>query len=120
MPYRDMWTVCQKCDRQFVFTVEEQRRLEAAGLPLDAPKLCPDCSQVEEMTPGPHEGVIKWFSAEKGYGFLVQPSGSEIFFHRRSVVSGTVEQLNEGVRVRYMVEQSVKGPQAAEVVVLDD
>ena len=61
------------------------------------------------------EGVVKWFSSEKGYGFIVQHSGNEIFFHRTGIAQGETPAFPDGTRVTYRVEQTGKGPQAVEV-----
>jgi len=64
---------------------------------------------------GPHEGTVKWFSREKGYGFIVHPSGQEIFCHRTGVVPGETEYLRDGERVSFLIEETERGPQAVNV-----
>lgn len=118
MPYRDTWAVCTNCGVQFVFTVEEQRRLDKQGFDLTPPTLCPDCMRLHEMTPGPHEGVVKWYDPEKGYGFIIQRSGNEIFFHKSGLVPGSPRQIPDGARVRYRVQATGRGPQAVDVTVI--
>jgi CspA family cold shock protein len=58
---------------------------------------------------------VKWFSREKGYGFLVHPGGQDIFFHRSSLAPGEVEHVTEGMRVSFLIEETERGPQAVEV-----
>lgn len=118
MPFRDVWVECKECEERFVFTVEEQRRLTDLGLEVEPPNVCPDCREEEEMGPGPHEGVVKWFSPEKGYGFIVQRRGDEIFFHRSGITEGEIEKFGEGARVTYIIETTEKGPEATEVALL--
>jgi len=48
VPYRDTWATCEKCGKQFVFTVEEQRRLDKMGLEVE-PSLCPECQEGKTM-----------------------------------------------------------------------
>ncbi len=115
MPYRDTWASCSQCGRQFIFTVEEQRRLAGLGFELTPPSLCPDCLRAHEMTPGPHEGIVKWYDPEKGYGFIIQRSGNEIFFHRSGLAPGTPETIPDKARVRYRVQPTGRGPQAVDV-----
>ena len=60
-------------------------------------------------------GTVKWFSRTKGYGFINQPNGSDVFVHF-SAISGTgFKSLAEGDRVEFEVVQGQKGPQAADV-----
>jgi CspA family cold shock protein len=70
------------------------------------------------MPGGKLHGRIKWFSPEKGYGFLVQEDGSELFVHRTGVsatADGTTPTLEEGQDVLYEVTDTPKGPQAVQV-----
>lgn len=118
MPYRDTWATCTNCGKQFLFTVEEQRRLAGLGFKLSLPSLCPACLRVSEMTSGPHEGVIKWYDPEKGYGFIIQRSGNEIFFHRSGLAPGTPENIPDKALVRYRIQSSGRGPQAVDVALV--
>jgi CspA family cold shock protein len=133
MSYRDEWVTCQRCGRKFVFTVEEQRRLGEGGREVVPPSLCPDCtkkekpptgpqeSTVEGKPPaGPQEGTVKWYDPEKRYGFIVQRTGDEIFFHRSGIAEGGPSDLSDGTRVTYLVEQTAKGSQAVEVAPMDE
>lgn len=64
-------------------------------------------------------GVVKWFNAEKGFGFIAQQDGgADVFVHFRAIVGGGFRSLNEGDRVSFTIENGAKGPQAAEVSVL--
>ena len=58
------------------------------------------------------EGTVKWFNSEKGYGFIAQESGSDLFVHQNDV-SGAI--LNEGDRVEFEVGEGRKGPCAKDV-----
>jgi cold shock protein len=61
-------------------------------------------------------GTVKWFNADKGYGFLTQDSGEkDVFVHFRAIVSEGYKSLDEGQRVEFEVEQGQKGLQAANV-----
>lgn len=61
-------------------------------------------------------GSVKWFNADKGYGFLTQDSGEkDVFVHFRAIVSEGYKTLNEGQRVQFEIEEGQKGLQAANV-----
>jgi len=120
MPYRDTWATCEKCGKQFVFTVEEQRRLTDLGFEVVPPPLCPGCQKEADLAEGPHEGIVKWYDPERGYGFIIQRSGSEIFFHRSGIAEDGAYSIPSGVRVTYLVEQTDKGPQAVEVALMEE
>ena len=64
------------------------------------------------------EGTVKWFSNEKGYGFIAQPNGEDIFVHYSAVSGSGYRSLNEGDRVEFEVTQGQKGKQASDVKVL--
>ena len=57
------------------------------------------------------EGTVKWFSTEKGYGFIEQESGSDLFVHQNDVASA----IREGDRVEFEVGEGQKGPCAKDV-----
>ena len=65
-------------------------------------------------------GTVKWFNAEKGFGFISQEKGGDdVFVHFRSIVGDGYKTLNEGQKVSFDTEQSQKGLQAANVVAED-
>ncbi len=115
MTYRDQLLTCSKCGRKFVFRVEEQRNMADKGLEIEPPTLCPECRRQEIMGPGLHSGVIKWFNAEKHFGFIEQSDGSDIFFHHTAVAPEDLPKIAERVAVWYEVESSDRGPQAINV-----
>jgi len=71
------------------------------------------------LGPGPHEGNVKWYDQDKGYGFIVHASGEEIFFHRTSIAPGETPFFPDGTRVTYLVEQTSRGSQAVDVARMD-
>jgi len=61
------------------------------------------------------EGSVKWFSEKKGYGFIEQDEGRDIFVHYSSINSPGFKTLAEGERVSFDVEESDRGPVAKNV-----
>jgi CspA family cold shock protein len=63
-------------------------------------------------------GTVKWFSSVKGYGFLTREEGEDVFVHYSAIQSEGFRKLEEGQRVEFSVEESPKGPQATNVIVI--
>jgi len=63
------------------------------------------------------EGVVKWFNDSKGFGFIEQEDGPDVFVHHTAINSSGFRSLNEGDRVTFDIEQGEKGPAAANVAV---
>jgi CspA family cold shock protein len=61
------------------------------------------------------EGVVKWFNVEKGYGFITQDGGQDLFVHFSSIDMPGFKTLTEGERVSFEVEETERGPQAKNV-----
>jgi CspA family cold shock protein len=60
-------------------------------------------------------GTVKWFNAEKGYGFIAPESGEDVFVHFSAIQSTGYRSLNEGQQVEFDITQGPKGAQAANV-----
>jgi cold shock protein len=60
-------------------------------------------------------GTVKWFNADKGYGFIQPESGEDVFVHFSAIQTSGYRSLNEGQTVEFDVAQGPKGPQAANV-----
>ncbi|HSX70616.1 MAG TPA: cold-shock protein [Pseudomonas sp.] len=63
-------------------------------------------------------GIVKWFNAEKGFGFITPESGADLFVHFRQIEGSGFKSLDEGQRVSFVVAQGQKGPQAEQVQVI--
>jgi len=141
MTYRDTWAEDEH-GKRFVFTVEMQRRLDKAGLPLEPeylgqlgvevqqvqPKPSPPASrapqkskpvqepEVIQIDPetGKYIGTLKWYNPSRGYGFISRGGGEDIFFHKTSA-TGDPAVLEEGQWLLYDVEERNKGPEATDV-----
>lgn len=138
MNFSDRWETDEE-GNQFVFTVEMQRQLHQAGLPLEPASLSqlssapasqnqsasverveskpeieePATIQIDPRT-GKYLGRLKWYNASRGYGFIARGGGEDIFFHKSGSV-GSPMDLDEGQWVLYDVEHRKKGPEATEV-----
>ena len=61
------------------------------------------------------EGTVKWFNEKKGYGFIQQDGGKELFVHFSAIQGEGFKTLKEGQKVRFEAEESPKGPKAKDV-----
>lgn len=64
------------------------------------------------------EGTVKWFNESKGFGFLSQEGGPDVFVHHTEIRSEGYRTLSEGQKVSFEVVESPKGPRAANVTPL--
>ncbi len=62
------------------------------------------------------EGIVKWFNNSKGFGFIEQEDGSDVFVHFSEIKSDGFKSLSEGERVTFDIEQGQKGPAAVNVI----
>ncbi|HVN54544.1 MAG TPA: cold-shock protein [Anaerolineaceae bacterium] len=63
-------------------------------------------------------GTVKWFNNEKGYGFIAQENGADVFVHHTAIQGEGYHTLSEGQQVEFSIEKGPKGLQAANVVPL--
>lgn len=61
------------------------------------------------------QGKVKWFNAEKGFGFIEQEAGEDVFVHFSAIQSEGFKSLDEGQSVTFEIEQGQRGPQATNV-----
>lgn len=143
MNFRDTWATDEN-GNQFVFTVEMQRMLSQAGLPVEPSALAklrqkpsrsssqPAADSSRSSIPtttqeiaepasiqidpltGKYIGRVKWYNVRKKYGFIMRGGGEEIFFHESGLEIPS-EILQEGAWVLYDVEETFKGPEATDL-----
>ncbi|NGQ94303.1 cold-shock protein [Brevibacillus sp. SYP-B805] len=64
------------------------------------------------------QGTVKWFNAEKGFGFIQVEGGDDVFVHYSAIKAEGFKTLEEGQKVEFEIVQGSRGPQAANVVKL--
>ncbi len=65
-------------------------------------------------------GTVKWFNAEKGYGFITSEEGNDVFAHFSQIQREGYKTMDEGNKVTFDVVNGPKGPQAENIVVVED
>lgn len=70
------------------------------------------------MSTQTNTGTVKWFNASKGFGFIEQEKGPDVFVHYSNISSSGFKSLADGQRVQFNVSQGKKGPQAEDVIAL--
>jgi CspA family cold shock protein len=63
-------------------------------------------------------GTVKWFNETKGFGFIAQDSGADVFAHFSNIKSDGFKTLNEGQKVEFTIGQGQKGPTAENIVAI--
>ena len=71
------------------------------------------------METGTRQGKVKWFNAEKGYGFIEYEGGKDVFVHFSAIEMEGFKTLKEGQVVNFEIVEGERGPQAANVVVVE-
>lgn len=65
------------------------------------------------------KGIVKWFNCRKGYGFIEREEGEDVFAYFSEIVGEGFKSLNEGDEVEFEISNSVKGPVAKNIRVVD-
>lgn len=105
---QDRTLICASCSIQFLWTPAERQR------DGQQPAYCPACRFLLPAA-GRRRGVVKFYSQRKHWGFVTQPDGAELFFHRSALAAGEEQLLHEGELVEYAVESSARGLQAIDL-----
>jgi cold shock protein len=105
---QDRYLPCASCQTQFLWTPAEQQRDQ------EPPRHCPACRHLLPAE-GRRRAIVKFYSQRKHWGFVTQPDGNELFFHRSALAAGEDQPLLEGELVEYDVAQSPRGPQAVDL-----
>jgi cold shock protein len=66
------------------------------------------------------KGTVKWFNGEKGYGFISQENGADLFVHYSEIQSNGFRTLNEGDKVEFEITDGKKGKQASAVTLINN
>jgi CspA family cold shock protein len=92
------------------FDDEQSAHSRASGSRVDYPM------RSASQAPEPVEAVVKWFNAEKGFGFVDVVGGSEAFMHIRQLEAAGHRSVPEGARVKVRIGQGQKGPEVTEIL----
>lgn len=108
------------------FSRTEQVEPAAVEMPQEFART-PDEDPVEDLFPHQEEGIevkligtVKWFSREKGYGFITKADGRDLFFHRADMSRGERSWPEEGEQVEFQIRRTDKGPEAFNVSLLPE
>jgi len=99
---------CQSCHTPFLVTGYQRSQSLGQALPIQ----CPGCFALERLVQH-HQGVVHWYSRQKGFGFIRDGQGERIFVHRSCLVDR--KHLRRGQRVSFCTEPGDRGPQAIQV-----
>jgi len=74
----------------------------------------------EAITGDRHSGSVKWFNSNKGFGFITSDDGTDVFVHYRAIRAKGRRRLQEGQEVEFSIIDGDKGPQARDVIILEE
>ena len=106
--------------------MHQTNKLTGKFIVLDGPDGCGKTTQTKLLAQWLEEqgvevkliGTVKWFSLEKGYGFITKADGKDLFFHRADISRRDRTWPKEGQQVEFQIRQSPKGPEAFNVSLL--
>lgn len=106
---KDKLIKCRSCGISFVCSPVAQR----SSVPGELPAVCPGCCALAAIS-GPRQGRIKWYDARRGFGFIKEQGGEDVFLHV-SEVGRQKDRLRKGIMVRYLVEMTERGAEARQI-----
>ncbi|NLG50603.1 MAG: cold shock domain-containing protein [Chloroflexi bacterium] len=110
--FRDRLLTCRSCGIRFLYSAEQQRQQ------AEEPECCPGClaleAWLERQEPPRRRGTVRWYDTRKGYGFIRDEEGHDVFVHRSAFRHQG--RLRPGQRVEYTVIETERGPAAEKVV----
>lgn len=109
----DSTLTCAFCGLQFLDPAQAQRERARLGV-LVSPALCPGCLALKRLG-ARHRGTVRWFDARKGYGFIRDEQGSEVFVHRSALRLLSGVRLSPGTKVEFEVREDERGRAAHHV-----
>ncbi len=114
MHFKDRLLKCSECGHEFIFQVEEQRRMSKGGDVVE-PQLCSSCRRDDDGNDR-LVGHVKWFNPSRGYGFINRDDGGgEVFVHRSQIQYAGPKVLLEGERVEFELAHDPRGDKAVNV-----
>jgi CspA family cold shock protein len=117
MPERDRLLTCRSCGIRFLHTAADQIRRVASGH-VAPPALCPGCAALAELA-ARRRGTVKWYNSRRGYGFISQSQGPDLFVHRSGLIRRNGPPPRRGQQVEFKVEHTPQGDRAVEVLVAE-
>ena len=113
MAFADSTLTCGSCGLRFLDSAQAQRERNRLGESLP-PRLCPGCLALDRLT-SRHRGTVRWFDRRKGYGFIRDEQGLDVFVHRSSLGLPIGVRLRPGAEVEFDVREDERGPTALRV-----
>lgn len=111
MVMRDRVLTCASCGLRFLDTLAEQRERAARGEDA-APAKCPGCRALEALV-ARRRGTVTWYDPRRGYGFLRDDAGDDVFVHVSQLREAGLARLRSGQALVFEVQEGPRGPQAA-------
>ncbi|MBN1401880.1 MAG: cold shock domain-containing protein [Anaerolineae bacterium] len=111
----DRLLVCGSCGIRFLDSGADQAKRQALGHKQPSVR-CPGCAALAALA-ARRRGTVKWYDPRKGYGFIRQPGGSDIFVHRSGLARRNGPPPRKGQEVEFRVEHTDEGDRAIEVLV---
>ncbi len=115
--FRDRLLTCRSCGIRFLYSAEQQRE-QAESEQVGEPECCPGCvaleAWLERQEPQRRRGTVRWYDTRKGYGFVRDEEGQDVFVHRSAFRHQG--RLRAGQRVEYTLSETARGLAAEKIV----